>query len=125
MLHDKGNTMEAGYAVAVEADVPMKKKKVSFFKRWFQNQIKSAVAQEREEMNSIKSASLSIGPSRSLDSDKGIRFQVYKANGGFVIETGTYDRRTDRHHNSLHIVTDGEDLGQSIGKIITMEALKQ
>lgn len=129
MRRDKGIKMESGYAV--ESDhrpMAMPNKKLGFFKRWLRNQVKNAWDQEREEMNSIKlaKAGLQIGPStRQIDSDKGIRFQVYKANGGFVVETGFYDRVKDRHLNSLHIITDDKDLGQEIGKIITMESLKQ
>jgi hypothetical protein len=60
-----------------------------------------------------------------LDSDKGIRFQVYKANGGTVIETCFYDRQKDRNYNGLYVITDDKDLGKEIGKIITMETMKQ
>ena len=65
-----------------------------------------------------------VDDSPSLDSDKGIRFNVYKASGGTIIETRFYDRVKDRSHNSLHVIIDGEDLGKAIGKIITMETLK-
>jgi hypothetical protein len=41
-----------------------------------------------------------------------------------VIETRKYDRIKDVNHTKLHIVVDSEDLGNSIGKIITMEALR-
>ena len=69
--------------------------------------------------------SIGIGRGPSIDSDKGIRFQVYKANGGIVVETSTYDRHKDRSYNGLYIITDGKDLGQELAKIITMETLKQ
>ena len=59
----------------------------------------------------------------SLDANN-IQFKVYKASGGTIIETSTYDRRTDRHTNGLYIITDDKDLGKEIGKIITMESLK-
>jgi hypothetical protein len=61
----------------------------------------------------------------TLDSDRNIRFNVYKASGGTIIETSFYDRHKDRHNASLHIITDDQDLGKEIGKIITMETLKQ
>jgi hypothetical protein len=61
----------------------------------------------------------------TLDSDRNIRFNVYKATGGTIIETSFYDRHKDRHNSSLHIITDDQDLGKEIGKIITMETLKQ
>jgi len=58
-----------------------------------------------------------------LDSE-GMRLQIYKASGGYVIETRTYDQRTDRHNNTMHVITEDEDLGERIGKIIMMEALR-
>jgi len=54
----------------------------------------------------------------------GMNFKVYKASGGTIIETNQYDRRTDRHTNGLYIITDDKDLGKEIGKIITMESLR-
>lgn len=59
----------------------------------------------------------------SIDSN-GFRLQVYKANGGIVVETRNYDHRRDENRNSLYVVTEDKDLGAEIGKIITMENLK-
>lgn len=59
-----------------------------------------------------------------IDNDRGISFKVYKATGGTIIETSFYDRQKDRHHNSLHVITDDKDIGKELGKIITMETLK-
>jgi hypothetical protein len=63
-----------------------------------------------------------IEPAR-LDSD-GMRLQIYKASGGFVVETRNYDRRTDRHNNTMHVITENQDLGEALGKIVMMEALR-
>jgi hypothetical protein len=53
-----------------------------------------------------------------------IRFKVFKASGGLVVQTDTYDRRNDRLQNTLHVIVEGQDLGQELGKIITYESLK-
>jgi hypothetical protein len=53
-----------------------------------------------------------------------IRFKVFRANGGTVIQTDQYDRKTDRQYNNLHVIVEGQDLGQELGKIITFESLK-
>ena len=58
-----------------------------------------------------------------LSSD-GMRMQIYKANGGFVVETRGYDRQRDRHLNSMHVITEDQDLGDALGKIVMMEALR-
>lgn len=55
---------------------------------------------------------------------EGMRFQLYKASGGYVIETTQYDHRNDRRHNKMYVVTEDKDLGSELGKIITMEALR-
>ena len=59
----------------------------------------------------------------SIDSN-GFNFRVFKANGGIVIETENYDNQKDRHNRSLHVIVEGKDLGEEIGKIITYENLK-
>jgi hypothetical protein len=57
-------------------------------------------------------------------SANGIRFEVYRANGGTVIETRRNDRRTGDSVYELHVVASDQDIGAEIGKIITLEALK-
>jgi len=54
----------------------------------------------------------------------GIRFEVYRANGGTVIETRRNDRRTGDSVYELHVISGEQDVGAEIGKIITLEALK-
>ena len=53
-----------------------------------------------------------------------MRLSIYRANGGMIVETRTYDRQKDRSMNQLHIVGHDQDLGHSISKIITMESLR-
>ena len=57
-------------------------------------------------------------------SSDGMRLQIYKATGGFVVETRGYDRQRDRHLNSMHVITEDQDLGEALGKIVMMEALR-
>lgn len=57
-------------------------------------------------------------------SGSGIRFEVYRANGGTVIETRRNDRRTGDSVYELHVIGENQDVGQAIGQIITLEALK-
>ena len=59
----------------------------------------------------------------SLNSN-GIRFNIHKAHGGFVVETRAYDERNDRNTNKMYVITEDKDLGEELGKIITMESLR-
>jgi hypothetical protein len=61
--------------------------------------------------------------SSRLDSE-GMRLQIYKASGGYVVETRSYDRQKDRSYTNMHVITDDKDLGDSLGKIVMMEALR-
>ena len=62
-------------------------------------------------------------PSPGFDTDP-LRLNVYKASGGFVVETRKYDRRKDENNTSMNIITDDKDLGEELGKIVTMEILR-
>ena len=62
--------------------------------------------------------------SRDEPDSECIRFKVFRANGGTVVQTEQYDNRHDRQYNNLHVIVDGQDLGKELGKIITFESLK-
>ena len=57
-------------------------------------------------------------------SSEGMRFQLYRASGGYVVETRYYDQKNDQNLHKLYIVQEDEDVGHAIGKIITMESLR-
>ena len=69
-------------------------------------------------------AEIAISEDTCRISATGIRFEVYRANGGTVIETRRNDRRTGDSIYELHVVAGDQDIGAEIGKIITLEALK-
>lgn len=97
-------------------------KKPNIFKRWLYKCIKDAHSHriDDEEPQLVKQEY------NELDqTDRCIRFSVYYANGGRVIETSRYDRNRDKRHQGLYIITSEQDFGKEIDKIITMESLKQ
>jgi hypothetical protein len=61
--------------------------------------------------------------SHELDGEP-IRFNIFRANGGTVVQTHMYDRQKDRSFQQLHIVGHDQDLGESLSKIVTMESLR-
>lgn len=62
--------------------------------------------------------------STELESNAPMRITIHRAAGGLVVDTRTYDRLKDRHHQTLHIVTHDDDLSHSLSKIITMDSLR-
>lgn len=113
--------METGYA----EDVQRPTKKPGFLSRWLMKKLVQGTDFERrqnQERASITSR-LSTIEKHSLGSQP-MHLKIYRANGGTIVETTTYDRQKDRHGNQLHIISHDTDLGEGLSKIITMESLR-
>jgi hypothetical protein len=54
-----------------------------------------------------------------------ITFKVQAVSGGTLVETRWYDYKKDDQIVKLHIITQEENLAESIGKIVTMELLQK
>ena len=76
-----------------------------------------------DDNDSMVIASTRVHNESHLDS-QGFRLQVYKASGGIVIETHAYDEKKDRSNIGLYVITEDQDVGYELGKIITFENLK-
>lgn len=61
----------------------------------------------------------------SIDLPDPITFKVQAVTGGTLVETRWYDHKKDESRVKLHIVTQEENLAESIGKIVTMELLQK
>jgi hypothetical protein len=67
---------------------------------------------------------ISAGPASIDQPERALHFTVYVANGGRVVETRRYDKKTDRNTNGLYVINNDADFGKEIDKIITMESLR-
>ena len=100
-------------------------------KQWLRNKLHNFIfAPDRGELVSSKHHNTISGGrghhSQSLGSDaEPLRFTVYNASGGKIVEISHYDSRTDRHTTSLHIITSDENFGEELGKIAFVELLKK
>jgi len=129
--------VEESYQVASDAKtmaVPNKRtKKPNFISRWFWSGLQNAAKAEQTENDiiSLKERAMlksAISSGESLNSEP-MRFSVYHAVGGFVVETRTPSRHNKNSigpesNTKLHIIHKDADLGQEIAKIITMEGLR-
>ncbi len=99
---------------------------MNWLKLRLRNWVNSAYDTESEYVNNAKRKPNAIGvtrDSKELDGEP-LRFNIFRANGGTVVQTHVYDRQKDRNLQQLHIVGHDQDLGESLGKIITMESLR-
>jgi len=112
--------MSGGYAVASVASIPkLRKIRKQKVKLSFKQRIRNWLNNDEYEQDIPQTLET------SKFSSEGMRLQVYRASGGYVVETRTYDHHKDRNLNSMHVITDNQDLGDALGKIVTMEALKR
>ena len=54
----------------------------------------------------------------------GLSFNVMPAQGGTIVQLRSYDRKNDRNNNSTHIIAEGQDVAEAIGKIVAIELWK-
>lgn len=55
----------------------------------------------------------------------GLRMNVRKIIGGYVVSFRTYDRKTDRSDERHYIITDEQEFERELGKMITLESMRQ
>lgn len=60
-----------------------------------------------------------------IDLPDPINFKVQAVSGGTIVESRWYDHKKDEQRVKLHIITEEENLSESIGKIVTMELLQK
>jgi hypothetical protein len=99
-----------------------KEKKMGWLKRKFAQWCREAWENSRDEDRTY--AVVDSVQSRSIDANKSIRFTLYPASGGYVIEHYKNDRMRDSDGPTLTIVNNGDSIGQAIEHAIAIEALK-
>lgn len=101
-------------------------------KNWLRQKLYNFLYPEQNQLTAFSdnrklgSTVTSSSHSQSLSSDnEPLRFTVYNASGGKIVEISHYDSKQDRHNTSLHIITSDEDFGDSLGKIVFVELIKK
>lgn len=109
-----------GIRVYKDSYVKKEKKKMGWFRKKFNSWVRQAWDEAREEsmVDTVVKADSSISGKSS------VRFTIYPASGGFIIEHYKQDRYKDSDGPSLTIVNHGEDLGKAVEHVIALEALR-
>ncbi len=98
-----------------------------WFDQWFARKCrwawenKSIIERDVEVPLTLQSQAIEEGPSWG----DGLRINVRKVIGGFVVSFRTYDRIKDRSDDRHYIITDEQDFNVELGKMITMESMRQ
>lgn len=100
-----------------------------FYRRWiesknvYDNQPCEKVCEDDYSTQIGSGSKVRVRGSHDLRS-QGMNFIIYPASGGHIVEYQSYDTKTDRHVGKLHIITSEDDIGTSLGHIVTMEYLR-
>ncbi len=101
---------------------------MKWFDRWFVRKWRWAW-ENRDEPDLIPSTKARAIPQdielEQTGWEDGLRINIKKMIGGSVVSFRTYDRRTDRSESRHYIITDEQDFNTELGKIITMESMRQ
>jgi len=99
-----------------------KEKKMGWFRKKFNSWVRRAWEDaQKETMYSTDTVRAHEGINGGNTS---IRFVIYPASGGYVIESYKQDRYKENDGPTLTIVNNGDSLGTAVEHILTMEALK-
>jgi hypothetical protein len=104
---------------------------MKWFDQWFVRKCKWAwenrdiadVAESPRAMTSTKH--LVLQEEDSAPWNDGLRINVKKMIGGYVVSFRYYDRVKDRSDDRNYIITDEQDFNSELGKMITMESMRQ
>lgn len=97
------------------------KKKMGWFKRKFAKWVREAWENARSEE---VYATESVRPHEGVNGKSSVRFTIYAAQGGHIIEYYKNDRYREHDGPELVIVNGDQTIGQAVEHILTMEALK-
>ena len=103
---------------------------MKWFDRWFVRKSKWAWNNKHladddystEGKISSMNTALSDDPHNLND---GLRINIKKVIGGSLVTFRTYDRKIDRSEDKTYIITSEQDFNTELGKIITIESLRQ
>ena len=99
-----------------------KEKKMGWFKKKFAKWVREAWENARDEDRTYTADSLR--PHEGVNGKSSVRFTIYAAQGGHIIEYYKNDRYKEHDGPELVIVNSDQTIGQAVEHILNMEALK-
>lgn len=88
---------------------------------WLRKKVKNWLFKE-DNYGAVKA--VSVHETNSIDGDPMLNFRIYSANNGRIIEFSKYDRVKDRSDRSLYIIDKEQDIGEYVGKVLSLELLR-
>ena len=103
---------------------------MNMFEKWIMR--RSMKIQRKYVESCVPEDTVSYNPGNKLISRRGddlsdnrpMTFNIYRANGGSIVELRKYDNRKDHWDNQLHVIPDEADFTDTLSKIVTLETLR-
>jgi hypothetical protein len=61
---------------------------------------------------------------RDSINQQGMNFNLYRAVGGHILESRTYNSKTDRHEGTLYMIHEDQDFAKQVAQAIMLEQMK-
>jgi hypothetical protein len=94
---------------------------------WIKNKLRSWLlddGSDRKARRGISTINSLEEDHEKLSDEPTMRFKIYNARGGKIVEFSRYDRQKDCNFHDLYIIRSDEDFGERIAKIAMLETLK-
>ena len=88
---------------------------------WLRRIIRNWINQEDEIKMSRPEV---VERDRSSPSQNGMNFCLYTAVGGHILESRTYNSKTDRTEGTLYMIHEDEDFAKQVAQAIMLEQMK-
>jgi len=89
--------------------------------RWLKRKIRNWL--ERDDEIKLQRATV-VERDRSGPQQNGMNFCLYQAVGGHILESRTYNSKTDRTDGTLYMIHDDEDFAKQVAQAIMLEQMK-
>lgn len=89
--------------------------------QWLKQRIRNWLNDDRAER--ARGSSIIVEECEPSWND-GLRINVKRVIGGFVVNFRVYDRKADRNDDRTYLITDEQDFDTELGKMITMESMR-
>jgi len=94
--------------------------------RWVKEDWENASGMTSAEANSLIKPRRAVSmDSSTIDGHTGLNITVMSAVGGKIVTFRHYDRRNDENKYRHYVIPDDLDFERELGKMITMESLRQ
>jgi len=98
---------------------------MNWLKRWLARAVVEGHEDSDRADRVYATAVSKLSAGRDVESDEGLNLTVRRAIGGKIVTFRHYDHKTDRNTHKLYIIPDDLDFEKELGKIITLESMRQ